>query len=197
MALLLLIIAAQIPQGGGGGILSSDDVVLNEFMAQPQSSVTEADGEWIELFNNTDDWVNLSGWMISNSYGESVMISTYLLPPGGYFVLCGCGDETQNGGVSPNQVFGDFRVRESGSLTLYNSARSVIDHIDYNGGWPLMPGVSCERINPGWVSNSSSSWDYCTIMFGMGDLGTPGTQNSVYQNSFAQNSWAFIKAFVQ
>ncbi|OPL18119.1 MAG: hypothetical protein AVO35_06345 [Candidatus Aegiribacteria sp. MLS_C] len=197
MTLAFLILISQLPNVTEGGILSVEDVVINEFMAQPRSSVTEADGEWIELYNNTDEWVNLADWMLSNSYGESVVLSTYLLPPEGYFVICGCSDQTQNGGVVTNQVFGDFRIRESGGIALYNSSRSIVDCIEYDGGWPVMPGVSCERINPGWVSNSSSSWDYCTVVFGMGDMGTPGSQNSVYQNSFAQNSWAFIKAFVQ
>ncbi len=197
MFLVLLILSLQIPLDTDGGVLSSNSIVINEFMALPQSSCTEEDGEWIELYNNTDDWVNLSGWMMYNSYGQELVLSTYLLPPGGYFVMAACGDETQNGGLTPNHVFGDFRIHESGSLTLCDSSRNIIDRIDYDGTWSILPGASCERINPGWVSNSPSSWDHCTVMFGMGDLGTPGSQNSVYQNSFAQNSWAFIKAFVQ
>lgn len=197
MTLVFLILAAQVLPGGEGGVLSSNSIVINEFMALPQSSCTEADGEWIELCNNTDEWINLSGWLITNSYGEEVILATYLVPPQGYFVMAACGDEELNGGVSPHQVYGDFSIRESGTLTLYNGSRTMVDRIDYDGSWPIQPGASCERINPGWISNSPSSWDCCTIMFGMGDMGTPGSQNSVYQNSFAQNSWAFIKAFVQ
>ena len=197
MVLVLLMIVSQYPMGREGGVLSSNSFVINEFMALPQCSFTEADGEWIELYNNTDEWINLSGWMMTNSYGQEFVLSTYLLPPQGYFVIAGCGDETQNGGLTPNQVFGSFRIHESGSITLYSSSRSIVDRIEYDGTWSVIPGASCERINPGWISSNPSSWDHCTVMFGLGDLGTPGTQNSVYQNSFAQNSWAFIKAFVQ
>jgi hypothetical protein len=188
---------AQTPQSFGVAALSSGSVVINEFMALPQSSCTEKDGEWIELYNNTGDWVNLSGWVIRNSYGEEFVLSTYLLPPEGYFVAAACGDQTQNGGVEPNQVYGNFRIRESGTITIYDSARTIIDQIEYNGSWPILSGASCERINPGWSSGTASSWDYSKSIFGLGDYGTPGQINSVYENSFTQNSWAFIKAFVQ
>lgn len=197
MVLVLLILSAQLPPGSDGGILSSNSVVINEFMALPQSSCTEADGEWVELYNNTGEWINLSGWMLENSYGQGITLSTYLLPPEGFFVLAACGDEELNGGFTPNHVYSGFTVYENGSLILYNSARGIVDRIDYDGSWPIQPGASCERINPGWLSNSKSSWDFPTLTFGLGDMGTPGGQNSVYQNSFAQNSWAFIKAFVQ
>ena len=197
MILICLMIFSQAPLNVDGGILSSNSIVINEFMSHPTSSCTEADGEWIELYNNTNDWINLSGWMIENSYSEEITLATYLLPPGGYFVLGACGDESLNGDYKPNYVYSGFTIHESGSITLFNNARLLVDEIEYNGGWPVQAGFSCERINPGWVSNHPSTWDLATLSFGSGDMGTPGSQNSVYENSFAQNSWAFIKAFVE
>ncbi len=195
--LLALLITAQVPLGENGARVSSSGVVINEFMSLPLSSTTEADGEWVELFNNTDEWINLSGWKLSSGYGQEVVLATYLLPPHGYFVLAGCTDSARNGGLDANQVLGDCRIHESGSLTLKDNYDRTMDHIDYNASWPVTPGVSCEKMNPGWVSCSSSSWNLSTSVYGRGDKGTPGNQNSIYQNSFAQNSWAFIKAFVQ
>jgi hypothetical protein len=197
MVLVLLILSAQMPGHADGGILASSSIVINEFMALPQSSCTELDGEWIELYNNSDGWINLSGWTVTNSYGEEIVLSTYLLPPEGYFVMGACGDENLNGGFNPNQVYGGFELHETGTLTLFNASHSVADEVSYDAGWPVEPGASCERINPGWSSSSPSSWSPSTSVFGDGDKGTPGSQNSVYENSFAQNSWAFIKAFVQ
>ncbi len=197
MILIFLIIIAQTPMGIDGDILSSNSLVLNEFMAIPYSSCTEADGEWIELYNNTDDWINLSGWMIENNYGQEIILATYLLPPEGYYVLAACGDETLNGGFSPNLVYSDFTIHDTGRLTIRNNYSILVDEIVFDASWPIHTGVSCERINPGWISNHSSSWDLAMNVFGSGDMGTPCLQNSVYENSFAQNSWAFIKAFVE
>jgi hypothetical protein len=198
MILLVLMIFAQVsPVVPDGDILSSNTVVINEFMSHPSSSCTETDGEWIELYNNTNDWVNLSGWSIENSSGQRISLATYLLPPQGYYVLGACGNETLNGGYSPDFVYSLFSMNDSGRLTLMNSGRNVVDEIVYNSTWPIQAGASCERINPGWVSCQSSTWDHALQTFGDGDLGTPGSRNSVYENSFAQNSWAFIKAFVE
>ncbi len=196
MILICLMIFSQAPLSFDGGILSSNSIVINEFMSHPNSSCTEADGEWIEFYNNTNDWINLSEWVLQNNYGEEITLATYLLPPGGYYVLGACGDETLNGGYMPNYVYSGFSIHESGSIALFNSARLLVDMIEYDGNWPVQIGISCERINPGWVSNHPSTWDLATLSFGSGDMGTPGAQNSVYENSFAQNSWAFIKAFV-
>ncbi len=197
MILVFLMILSQSPLEIDGGILSSNSIVLNEFMPHPVSSCTEADGEWIELYNNTNDWINLSNWVLKNNYGEEITLATYLLPPGGYYVLGACGDESLNGGLVPNYVYSDFTIHDSGRISLFNSINHLIDEIEYDGSWPIAAGISCERINPGWAANNSSTWDQATLTFGNGDMGTPCSQNSVYENSFAQNSWAFIKAFVE
>jgi len=192
-----MMIVMQSPIPVNGGILSANTIVLNEFMPHPQCSSTEADGEWVELYNNTNEWINLSGWTLQNGIGEEITLSTYLLPPDGFYILAACGNENLNGGITPNYVYCDFTIFDSGSLTLLSASRAVVDKIEYDGSWSIQPGISCERINPGWVSNLSSTWDYSTLIYGNGDMGTPGDENSVYVNSFAQNSWAFIKAFVQ
>jgi len=197
MVLIILMIFSHPPVGIDGGILSSNSIVLNEFMPNPSSSCTEADGEWIELYNNTTDWINHSDWVLRNNYGEEITLATYLLPPEGYYVLGACGDESLNGGFVPNFVYSSFTINESGSISLFDGANLLIDEIEYNGSWSIQNGISCERINPGWISNHPSTWDLATLIFGNGDMGTPGAQNSVYENSFAQNSWAFIKAFVE
>ena len=82
-------------------------------------------------------------------------------------------------------------------MLFWEDSRNVLKSRFLLLSWSIQPGTSCERLNPGLVSNLSSTWDYSTLTYGNGDMGTPGDQNSVYVNSFAQNSWAFIKAFVQ
>lgn len=201
MIFLSILLIAQItpfvPGDSGEGILSSGVIVINEFMAHPLASYNEESGEWVELYNRSGDWINLSGWVLSNALGQEVTMSTYLLPPEGYYVLCACGDESMNGGLIPDYVYGNFTINDTGRLTLISASREIIDEIIYTSSWPVTAGHSCERINPGWISSTPSTWDVSTIAFGNGDFGSPGSLNSVYENSFVQNSWAFIKAFVQ
>mgnify|MGYP006290684895 CR=1 FL=1 len=197
MAILILVLIAQVPGGLEYGQLSSTSVVINEFMAEPLSSFTEHDGEFVELYNTTGGWINLSGWMLENASGQKIQLNTYLIPPESYCVLAACGNQNLNGGFTADYVYGSFDIESTGRLVLYNGAHEQVDRVEYDAGWPVQPGASCERINPGWISSTPSSWDCALSVFGSGDRGTPGLQNSVYQNSFTQNSWAFIKAFVE
>jgi len=177
--------------------MSSSALVLNEFMAAPLASASEAEGEWIEIYNRSDDYVNLSGWRIRNQSGMQITCGTYLIPPDGYVVLGSSGDPDRNGGYIPDQVYSGFSISTNGSLTLCEPGGQTVETIVYDATWPVEPGCSCERINPNWTVGLSSSWAGAVFTFGDGDKGTPGEKNSVYENSFASNTWAFIKAFVQ
>ncbi len=174
---------------------AASGVVLNEFMAQPLASETHAEGEWIELHNVTGGYINLSGWSLSNDHGDQINLNTHLIAPEGFFVLGASGNESRNGGYEPDYVYSGFSIYTTDVLTLRNGQGNIVDRINFDSSWPVEAGRSTERVNPGWVSNSSSSWESAMSIYGDGDYGTPGEQNSVYENSFAQNSWAFIKAF--
>lgn len=173
------------------------NVVLNEFMAHPLASATQAEGEWIELYNASSGWVSLSGWRIVNNRGEEIVLCSYLLPPEGFVVLGSSSDPQRNGGYQPDIVYSGFTIEDTGSLALLTGAGIEQDRVNYDHTWDVQPGRTCEKINPGWASSLSSSWAAAIDAFGDGDLGTPGLENSVFQNSFGQNTWAFIKAFVQ
>jgi hypothetical protein len=193
---LILILAGAVPHTGIDGP-ESGDVVINEFMSHPLASATEREGEWIEFYNNSGEWINLSGWRLVNDHGDEIVLSSYLLPPECFFVVGASGDEERNGGYTPDFVYTSFSLDDAGELTLYTRTGLTSDYIDFDGTWDILPGYSCERMNPGWVSNLASSWAHAINSFGDGDNGTPGMINSIFQNSFAQNTWAFIKAFSQ
>ena len=193
---VFLMVAGVLPMSLLDGP-TSGEIILNEFMAHPLSSATEAEGEWIELYNLSGNWINLSGWKIINHDGDIIELNSYLLPPEGFFVVGASGDESRNGGYSPDFIYSNFTIDDSDELILINRTGVTSDEISFDGTWDVIPGHSCERMNPGWVSNLSSSWAHSIETFGNGDSGTPGFLNSVFQNSFTQNTWAFIKAFSQ
>lgn len=172
-------------------------LVLNEFMAHPTASATQAEGEWLEIYNASGGWINLSGWRVRNLMGDEIVLCSYLLPPQGYVVLGACGSASRNGGYEPDIVYSGFTMEDSGGLILLAPGGTEADRVDYDSSWPVEPGASTEKINPGWASSLASSWACSVETYGSGDKGTPGSENSVYQNSFGQNTWAFIKAFVQ
>ncbi|MCK5034772.1 MAG: lamin tail domain-containing protein [Candidatus Sabulitectum sp.] len=174
----------------GGGL------VINEIMIDPLASSSTEMGQWIELFNNSSDWVNLSEWTITNQNNDVINFSSHVIPPDGYFVVGASSMTGENGGYNPDAVWGSFSLALSGSLILAGNYSDSQEFFSWDSGWDIEPGTSLERLNPGWAAADRESWKHSISEYGDGDLGTPGKQNSVFSNGFGQNTWAFIKAFV-
>lgn len=195
--ILLMAVTAQMSAPVDSITISgTSNLIINEFMVLPVASSSELKGQYVEIFNRSSEWVNLAGWSLENHQGDVYYFGSYMLPPSAYFVVGACALSSENGGYYPNAVWNSFMLSRYGEVTIYSPNRDFADKVDWNGTWPVQSGASCERINPGWESGLSSSWGASLCTFGQGDYGTPGQQNSVYSNSFAQNSWAFIKAFI-
>lgn len=174
----------------GGGL------VINEIMIDPLASSSTEMGQWIELFNNSSDWVNLSEWTITNQNNDVINFSSHVIPPDGYFVVGASSMTGENGDYTPDAVWGSFSLALIGSLILTGTYSDSQEFFSWDSGWDIEPGTSLERLNPGWAAADRASWRHSISEYGDGDLGTPGKQNSVFSNGFGQNTWAFIKAFV-
>jgi competence ComEA-like helix-hairpin-helix protein len=57
---------------------SSGDIVINEFVSDPISG----EEEWIELYSNFDEIINLEGWTIEEGGGSITNLSGEILPQG-------------------------------------------------------------------------------------------------------------------
>ncbi len=194
-----ILLAVFVLAGGSlpvGASTDSGTLVINEIMIDPVESSSTVMGQWIELYNNSGNWVNLSEWIIVNESDEEIRFSSLVVPPEGYFVVGASSIAGENGNYTPDAVWGAFSLSLSGSLTLSNTSYDSQDFFSWNNSWNLKPGASLERLNPGWSADDPESWKHSNTEYGNGDLGTPGHQNSVFSNGFGQNTWAFIKAFV-
>ncbi len=178
----------QLPDGGG--------LVINEIMLEPLYSSSTQMGQWIELYNNSDSWINLSRWTIENEEGQVIEFSTILVPPREYFLVGASAIIDENGNYTPDAVWGNFSLSTHGSLLLEDKSSDREEFFSWNSSWDIYPGASLERVNPGWSASDRDSWCHSVEAYGNGDLGTPGLKNSVYSDGFGQNTWAFIKAFV-
>lgn len=196
---MLMVLLVIISSGGYASLYATTDgggLVINEIMIDPLSSSSTEMGQWIELHNNSNDWVNLSEWTIKNQNNDAIHFSSHVIQPGGYFVVGASSLAGENGDYSPDAVWGTFSLSAIGSLVLSNTCSDSQEFFSWNSNWDIEPGASLERVNPGWAASERESWLHSTIVYGDGDLGTPGVQNSVFSNGFGQNTWAFIKAFV-
>ena len=107
-------------------------LVINEFMASNQSTITDETGsygDWIELYNPTDEAVELGGWLISDDLeqpDEWVLDDALSIEAGG-FLLLWADDDPEEG---PSHL-GFNLSRKGGALGLYAPTERAIDRLEY------------------------------------------------------------------
>ena len=111
---------------------SVGDLVINEFMASNDMTQVDQDGEyddWVELYNNSNSDINLSGYFLSD---DSEDIMSWQIPAGtvisakGYLMIWADKDEEQEG------LHANFKLSSSAeSLILSDSVGSILDEVSY------------------------------------------------------------------
>ncbi|MCB0704659.1 MAG: lamin tail domain-containing protein [Saprospiraceae bacterium] len=141
--LLPLLFSNMLQAQNGAG------VVINEFLASSDSlsGIPDPSGsfaDWIELYNNTNNLVNLSGFYLSDDY---VFFDKFIFPTGaqieadGYVIIWADQDLTEAG------LHADFKLNKSGEeIILLNASQEVLDSISYG---PQETNVSLARIPNG------------------------------------------------
>lgn len=161
---------------------ASADIIITEIMQNP-SAVSDANGEYFEIFNSGGSDVDLNGWTISDDGSDSFDItSSTIVGAGQYFVFGLNGDTGTNGGVNVDFVYsGMFLSNSDDELILTDADTNEVDRVEWDNGstFPDPNGASMELINIAADNNVGSNWAEATASFGDGDLGTPGSANSV------------------
>lgn len=142
------------------------DVVINE-VAWGGTAASALD-EWIELRNNTDYPIDLSGWQLRAHTGTLSIGLSGVISAQGYYLIERTDDDTVSDIPADwKGSFGAAGLPNGGDvLTLTSKSGRVVDTANGDGGaWPAGsagPGYySMERINPlapgtdaNWASNS-------------------------------------------
>ncbi|MFY0696214.1 MAG: lamin tail domain-containing protein [Balneola sp.] len=163
---------------------SAGDLIITEIMADP-SDVTDSNGEYFEIYNATNDTIDISGFKISDATGSHTITGTVKVAPKSFFVLAEEGDTGINGGVTAGYDYSSSITLNNGSETLSLSTGSdvVITTISYTDGNPFGAGVAMELSNLNDASNGTlSEGDLVAAtanVDGTGsDLGSPGNQGN-------------------
>ena len=109
----------------------SGDLVINEFMASNESTVADATGEfddWIELYNNTDETIQLEGYFLSDDSDDLAQwaFPDTFIAANSYVIVWADKDEGQEG------LHADFKLSGSGeSIFLVNSDTIIVDEVTF------------------------------------------------------------------
>lgn len=127
-------------------------------------------GEWIELYNDGTEAVDLKDAVLYEASGDTVVIKlTKSIQPGGYYLIARSTPSMPDpvGGLADDLgSFGGSGLSNSGeSLVLKSASGGVIDTLDASSGWPA--GDSASKLT---MQRSGLSWITATA--------TPRTANS-------------------
>jgi hypothetical protein len=158
------------------------DVIINEFMADPSPSVGQPELEYIEIHNVSTKYFNLNGWKVGDGPTMGSIQNDWLIP-GGYKVLCAT---SSTGSFAQSVAVSSFpSLNNAGdSIILKDNTGSIIDALYFTDSWynddaKAAGGFSLERINPQDPCSAADNWTASAASNG----GTPGVQNSVFDNS--------------
>ena len=127
----ILVLISMLP----AMVSAQGDVKINEIMYNPSTEQgSDANMEWIELYNNDTEAINISGWTIDNN-----PISENVMQPGDYVVLAR--NKTAFDayyGALPCPVIDvtlGLKNDPCDTIVLGNSTGAEIDNVTYNASW--------------------------------------------------------------
>ncbi|MFI3297709.1 MAG: lamin tail domain-containing protein [bacterium] len=164
------------------------DIVINEIMF----SVSGEQSKFVELYNNSDKYFDISDLMICEKNTDEELQSSqfvadegYILSPYNYVVVAqSLSGLSTSQGINPTTLYCEaslsFLNATSDHLVLAKKSGEIIDETCYNTAWhhPLIADahdVSLERIDPIASSTSSANWHSASQLAG---YNTAGWQNS-------------------
>ena len=162
-----------------GTASGSQNIVITELHYNPAGD----DAEFIELFNNSNESIDLSGWSI-DGIGLTVEYGTVILP-NQYIVFTDNMPQFRN--QYPGNIFvgGQYSGGLSGggeAISLINADGTTIDYVVYDDTdpWPTAPdgnGNTLSLIDVTSDNNVATNWEASSQI-----NGTPGQENSAVIN---------------
>lgn len=157
-----LLLAGSLGGWSTGDEVAERAVVINEVAWA--GTAANSNNEWIELYNNTDQEIDLTGWRLKSDDGSPDLELRGAIPPGGFFLLERTDDSTISD-IPADQVYKGALTNSGESLRLFDPQGELIDSANGDGGpWPggtdgngSPPYATMERIDPS-LPDTDDNW---------------------------------------
>lgn len=168
--------------GRANSCATGQRVIITEIM-QNANAVSDANGDWFEVYNPNSFPVDLTGWTVKDDdYDIHTISGALVVPADGYVVVGRNGDINSNGGTPVDYVTGsDIEFHNNfDELILIDRAGIRVDRVAWDDGrtFPDPTGASMSLADLGADNSKGANWCRATTPFGQGDRGTPGDQNN-------------------
>jgi hypothetical protein len=158
-------------------VIAPGSVTINEAMVVADPSALE--GQWVELYNGTDEPVELGGTILASlgTSTEWTIPEDTVVPARGYRVVGQSTDPQVNGDAPVDVAWSDLAVAPVGDDTLTLSAVNPIATFGWTGT-ALVSGQSVQAAEKAITSGGSPLACTRTQTFNAaGAIGTPGAKN--------------------
>jgi hypothetical protein len=161
-------------------VLNFGSIVINEIMYKSSSDYDSND--WIELFNPSEDSLNVSLWILKDDDNDNIFQfpDSMIIPQKEYLIISKDLDAFQSVYNHEPPIIGDlsYGFGLGDQVRIYSSIMTLADSLEYGIGdpWPSSPnnlGPSLELINM-QDNTVAENWSASLIIGG-----TPGSQNSL------------------
>lgn len=175
-------------------VRSPAKLLINEVMYNPETS--ENYNEWIELYNPTNQTINVSGWTLSDNYAEDSIQGNYdngngstLIPPYRYAVITDHETELyKNYNISNSTIklyvddnsIGNGLGNNGDKIRLKNSQNITIDEIEWIINYSDIPGAPASEMSEGFTLSRKNSTNNSFFDFYEG-IPTPGKVNKILE----------------
>jgi hypothetical protein len=177
--------------------LEKIDVIITEIMQNPDA-VSDANGEYFEVYNPTKSAINLRGWTIKDDLVDAtphVIASDVIVLSDDFVVLARNSVIASNGNVLVDYQYTNTNLDNTADVLILEDGENTQKDITfYDGGtvWPNSVGASMEYIGSNVQDNNDGNlWAAAKNSEGIDapDLGSPGTDGAdqivnhlVYEN---------------
>jgi len=161
---------------------STYSLVVNEIMYNPSAG----EPEWIELYNNSADTVNLNNWYVSDVIATPTILlltKRCSIAPGAYFIVARDSSIfNYHKSITAGIYTGSLPVlnNDEDGVVLKDFTGSTIDSVFYKSTMGGKNGYSLERISTSSGSLANTNWGSSTDV----ELSTPGRKNSIAAKVF-------------
>ena len=171
------------------GTISYGELLITEIMPNP-SALSDTEGEWFEIYNNSDRVLNLQNLAVGRDDVNFHIITDSIDVLPGTFIVFSRTDLATDA-TSPYIYGSGILLSNTGAvLSIYNEGPetdpgALIFSVDYgSSGFPVGTGESI-TLNPNMLNAADAvlgtSWCLSTTAYSTGDLGTPGLVNDSCQ----------------
>ena len=143
-------VSTAIASAVGGSVLVSEFRLQGPVPSSPPAGDSNGElDEFIELYNNTNSGVDISGFKIDTSPGFTITIpANTVVPARGHYLLANGGGYSLSSYAAPDQTYSGLDLPTDAGLALLDTSGRVVDAVGFTASPPpYKEGAGLQAVN--------------------------------------------------